>query len=123
MDARGYRQLVVWQRSMEMVEAVYALTDSLPEAERFGLASQLQRSAVSVPSNIAEGYARTHTKDYLRHLSYARGSLAEVETQVIICVRVGRIDREQAMPAWDLAQKVGKLLTRFIQSITAKVLP
>ena len=123
MDARGYRQLVVWQRSMEMVEAVYALTDSLPEAERFGLASQLQRSAVSVPSNIAEGYARTHTKDYLRHLSYARGSLAEVETQVIICVRVGRIDREQAMPAWDLAQEVGKLLARFIQSITAKVLP
>ncbi len=123
MDSQGYRQLVVWQRAMELVEAVYALTDALPEVERFGLVSQLQRCSVSVPSNIAEGYARTHTKDYLRHLSYARGSLAEVETQIIICVRVNRITREQAMPAWNLAQEVGKLLTRFIQSISAKVLP
>ncbi|MFI4862106.1 MAG: four helix bundle protein [Phycisphaerales bacterium JB063] len=117
MDSKGYRSLLVWQRGMEMVEAVYRLTDKMSDSERYGLISQMQRSAVSVPSNIAEGYARTHTGDYLKHLSYARGSLAELETQIIAAVRVDRIQREHAVPSWELCQEVGKMLTGLIKKV------
>ncbi len=123
MDTKAYRGLVLWQRAMEMVEAVYVATEGLPESERFGLISQLQRAAVSVPSNIAEGYGRTHRREYLHHLSYARGSLFEVETQLIISVRTGRLLRADVLPAWNFAQEVGKLLTTFITTLEAKSLP
>ena len=120
MDQKAYRGLVLWQRAMEMVEAVYVATEGLPDGERFGLITQLQRAAVSVPSNIAEGYGRTHRREYLHHLSYARGSLFELETQLIICVRTNRLARADALPAWDLAQETGKLLTTFISTLEAK---
>jgi four helix bundle protein len=117
MDSKGYRSLLVWQRGMEMVEEVYRLTDLMPGEERFGLVSQVQRSAVSVPSNIAEGYSRSHGGDYLKHLSYARGPLAEVETQLIVAVRVKRIEREQAVTCWELCKEVGKMLTGLIKKV------
>ena len=121
MDEAGYRSLVVWQKAMDFVEEVYRVTDLLPDGEKFGLVSQLQRSSVSVPSNIAEGYARTHLKDYLRILLYAKGSLAEAETQVMICVRTRRIDREDAKPAWALAQEVGRLLSAIQNTLSSRV--
>ncbi len=102
---------------MELIEAVYLLTERLSDSERFGLTSQMQRAAVSVASNIAEGYGRSHTGDYLKHLSYARGSLAGLETQLIAAVRVQRLNREAALPAWELTQEVGKMLTRLIQKV------
>ena len=105
---------------MELVEAVYEMTDLLPDNERYGLVSQMQRSAVSIASNIAEGYGRSHTGDYLKHLSYARGSLAELETQMMAAVRVKRLDRDAAIPAWRLAQEVGKMLTSFIKTINER---
>jgi four helix bundle protein len=79
---RTYRDLEVWQRGMALAKEVYALARSLPSEERFGLISQLQRAAVSVPANIAEGHARDSTKEYLRFVSIALGSLAEVGTLV-----------------------------------------
>ncbi len=88
MAAKSYRYLEVWQKSMDLVEAVYRLTVEFPKAEKYGLASQMQRAAVSVPANIAEGYGRTHRGDYTHHLSIARGSFAELETLVTIAVRV-----------------------------------
>ena len=123
MDEQGYRKLVLWQRAMDLVEEIYRLTEQLAAEERFGLISQLQRAAVSIPSNIAEGWARSHRREYMHHLSYARGSLAEVETQLIVCVRVNRLTREETLPAWALAQEVGKLLTRFMQTLTARPSP
>jgi len=102
---------------MELVEAVYELTESIDDRERYGLISQMQRSAVSIPSNIAEGHSRNHTGDYLKHLSYARGSLAELETQLIAAVRVKRCKREDTLQAWQLAQEVGKMLTVLMQKI------
>ena len=117
MDEQGYRGLLVWQRGVDLTEAIYALTELMPSSERYGLASQIQRSAVSIPSNIAEGHARSHTGDYLKHLSYARGSLAEVETQIIVAVRVKRVTREDAMKSWELAQEVGRMLTGLIKSV------
>ncbi len=93
MDERGriqtHRDLKVWQVGMEITEEVYHLTNAFPDCERFGLVSQLRRAAVSVPANIAEGNARSSTKDYLRHLSIAVGSLAEVETFLDLALRLG----------------------------------
>ena len=116
--AQGYRKLMVWERAMELVAAVYLMTDLMPDSERFGLISQMQRAAVSIPSNIAEGHSRSHTGDYLRHLSFARGSLSELETQITISVRVKRLSREHATEAWELSQEVGRMLTGLIKSVS-----
>lgn len=117
MDQSGYRGLTVWQRAMELAEEVYRLTDLLPATEKYGLSSQLQRASASIPANIAEGYGRSHRGDYLRHLSFARGSLMEVETHMILAVRVKKLEREDAVKAWELAQEVGKMLTQMIRSM------
>ena len=79
-----YRELRVWQSGMELVTEVYQVTQSLPKSEIFGLTAQLQRAAVSIPANIAEGHARDSSKEYLHHLSFAMGSLAELETLLIL---------------------------------------
>ena len=117
MDQSGYRGLTVWQRAMELAEEVYRLTDLLPETEKYGLSSQLQRASASIPANIAECYGRSRRGDYLRHLSFARGSLMEVETHLILSVRVNKLDREHAVKAWELAQEVGKMLTQMIRKM------
>ncbi len=82
---------------MDLVEAVYHLTQYFPAEEKFGLTSQIQRAAVSIPANIAEGYGRSHRGDYLRHLSIARGSLSELETHVTLAVRLKCVEREKAI--------------------------
>src|SRR3954467_1331773 len=84
----SYRDLIVWQDSMDLVVSIYRITATFPKEERYSLTSQLQRAAVSVPSNIAEGHGRSRTGDYLRLLSVAVGSLSEVETQVQIARRL-----------------------------------
>lgn len=101
---------------MELTEAVYLLCKLLPDSERFGLVSQMQRSAVSIPSNIVEGHGRVHNGDFVKHLSYARGSLAESETQIAISARVGHITRAGAAAVWDLCQQVGKMLTTLLRN-------
>jgi four helix bundle protein len=85
---KNYRDLTVWQHGMEIALAVYQVTKSFPDDERFGLTSQLRRSATSVPANIAEGHARSSTKDYLRHIAIAIGSLAEMATFIEIAGRL-----------------------------------
>ena len=102
---------------MELAEEVYRLTDLLPTTEKYGLSSQLQRAAASIPANIAEGYGRTRRGDYMRHLSIARGSLMEVETHLILAVRVKKLEREDVIKAWELAQEVGKMLTKMIRTM------
>ena len=82
MAINSFRDLRVWQAGMELVEQVYLLTKSFPKQEIYGLTSQIQRAAVSVPSNIAEGHTREHSKEFLHHLSIAQASLAELETQL-----------------------------------------
>jgi four helix bundle protein len=89
MTQRLHERLEVWQDSMELVKLIYLFCKTLPDSEKFGLISQMQRAAVSIPSNIAEGAARESTKDYLRFLAIARGSLAELETQIKICHSLG----------------------------------
>lgn len=85
---KSFRELRIWQAAMDLVEKIYLLTRSFPKQETYGLTSQLQRAAVSIPSNIAEGHTREHLKEYLHHLSMAQASLAELETQLEIARRL-----------------------------------
>ena len=117
---RNYRDLEAWKESMDLVEDVYKITKSLPAEELYGLRSQIRRSAVSIPSNIAEGHGRKGTGEYLHHLSIAKGSLAELETQLILCIRLKYFTREELKPVWNQAQTVGKLLTGLIRSLAKK---
>ena len=89
---KDYRELIVWQKAMDLVEAIYRTTARFPKEELYGLTSQIRRAAVSIPSNIAEGQARNTTRDFLHFLAIAYGSLKEVETQVLIAERLGYID-------------------------------
>lgn len=120
---KTYRELEVWKSAIELVAAVYVLTRCWPESERFALASQIQRASVSVPANIAEGYGRARRGEYLHHLSIARGSLAEVETLLVIAVKVGYVDRESATPLWERCQTTGKLLNGHVRALKAKSAP
>ncbi|MCC7147280.1 MAG: four helix bundle protein [Phycisphaeraceae bacterium] len=117
MDRRDYRRLDVWHKAMELVEAIYSLTRKLPAEERFGLTSQLQRAAVSIPANIAEGYGRTHRGDYLHHLSMARGSLMELETLLIVAVKVKLLTRDTVKPTWKQCQQTSRMLTQLIRAL------
>ena len=92
---RAHHDLQVWQLGMRLVKDIYQLTRRLPDSEKFALCSQMQRAAVSIPSNIAEGAARSGNKEFLHFLSIARGSLCELETQVIISSELGYVDDNQ----------------------------
>ncbi|KAA1258181.1 hypothetical protein LF1_06970 [Rubripirellula obstinata] len=118
---RSYRELEVWQKGMDLVVAIYAATKKFPADERFGLCSQLQRAAVSVPSNIAEGQSRTSTKEFVHHLSIARGSLAEIETQIEIAVRLGYIPNPDDEQLAAEAATVGRMLSGLIRSLRRKL--
>ena len=112
---RPHARLEIWRDAMRLVEAVYAFSSHFPDAERFGLTAQLRRSAVSVPSNIAEGAARRSTPEFLRFLSVARGSLAELDTQVQIASRLGFAERSA-----DLDEHIDRTfakLNAFIRSL------
>ncbi len=110
----GYKDLQVWQKAMLLVEEVYRLTNCLPDSEKFGLVSQMRRSAVSVPSNIAEGKCRATRKDYARFIYTAIGSLAELETQIIICARLGYFkgDLKALFLISELEKMLGKLVIK-----------
>jgi four helix bundle protein len=95
LAGRGFRDLRVWKDGMDLVEQVYRLTRDFPKQELYGVTNQLRRAAVSIPSNIAEGQARTHVKEYLQFLSTAKGSLAEVQTQLEIGARLEYLTPKQ----------------------------
>ncbi|MEX2219852.1 MAG: four helix bundle protein [Phycisphaerales bacterium] len=112
---RTFRDLIAWQRGMELAEAVYAATRLMPDSERFGLISQLRRAAVSIPSNIAEGHARASRPDYIRFLRVARGSLAELSTQLELAVRLRHLDRDPQLS--DLVDEQARILQGLIKSL------
>ena len=112
---KGHEDLVVWQKAMDLVISVYSVTRDFPKSEMFGLASQMQRAAVSVPSNIAEGHALKQTQAYARHLAIASGSLAELQTQTEIARRLGYAgDWEKLIAA---AREVGRMLAGLRRSL------
>src|SRR3954469_10975594 len=95
MALTHYRELIAWQKAVEMVCTIYRVTSSFPSEERFGLTNQLRRAAVSIPSNIAEGQGRGVSRDFARYLRMANGSRQEVETQIAIAHRLGYLDQQQ----------------------------
>ena len=95
-EIKSHRDLKIWQKGIELVKIVYLLTRKFPKSETFGLANQMQRSAVSIPSNIAEGQARQHTGEYRQFLYTALGSAAELDTQTVIACELGYIDKEES---------------------------
>lgn len=122
-EIRSYRDLEVWQCAMEMVEVVYGLVRLLPSSERYGLVSQLTRAAVSVPSNIAEGHGRGTRKDYAHFVSIARGSLKEVETLILIIVRLGFVEQRDADPTLALTDRIGQMLTKLYTRLSREPVP
>lgn len=114
---RTHRDLIVWQRAMELVDDVYRLAGKLPDAERFGLYSQLTRAAVSVPANIAEGHGRSGGREFANFVSIARGSLAEVDTLLEICARRGYASPADYDQAMTKADEVGRMLTVLLKRL------
>ena len=112
-----YKDLVVWQKAMDLVVEVYRLTKNLPKDELYSLTNQLRRAAVSIPSNIAEGNGRASTGDYVRFLIIARGSVAEVETQLLICARLDYLTPEEINSALELCDETGRVLTTIIKKL------
>lgn len=106
-----------WQISMRLVVAIFQITQRLPDHQRFTLTPQMQRAAISIPSNIAEGHVKRAGKDYLRHVRIAAGSLAELETQIELCVRLNMLSKAEIASAWGDAQRVGRMLTRLAQRL------
>ena len=109
MAVKDYRELIVWQKAMDLVEKIYRASARFPKEEIYGLTSQIRRAAVSVPSNIAEGSGRRTTADLLHFLSIASGSLKEAETQVLIAERLAYIDRRTTSELIALTTEVGRL--------------
>lgn len=110
MKLQSYKQLIVWQKSMNLVTQIYVLTKLFPKEETYSLVSQMRRAAVSIPSNIAEGYARRSHKEYLQFYSISYGSALELETQVEIAKRIGLAPEESYSSADSLLQEVIKML-------------
>ena len=117
MTVKNYQDLIGWQKAMDLVEVVYHLTKRFPSEELYGLTSQVRRAAVSVPSNIAEGQGRNSTNEFARFLSIAHGSLREVETQILIAVRLKYLQESDANQAIQLCGETGRILNGLMNSL------
>jgi four helix bundle protein len=115
--SRRYTDLVAWQKAMDLVEEIYRLTKTFPKEELYGLSSQLRRTAVSIPSNVAEGHCRIGRREFVHHLSIALGSLGEVETQLLIAQRLGYLEESASTNAASLASETGRLLVGLMHSL------
>ena len=120
MKVKQYKELIVWQKAMDLVVVVYRLVKSLPRTEDYALSSQMRRAVVSIPSNIAEGQARNSTKEFANFLSIAKGSIAELETQIELGVRLGYFRPEEVEVPLSLAEEVGRMLTSLITKLTTR---
>lgn len=114
---KTYRDLIVWQKGMDLVEETYLITRCFPVEELSCLTQQVRRCAVSIPSNIAEGYGRNHTKDYIRFLQIASGSLFELQTQLEIALRLNYISDEVYEPANTLSMEIERMLASLINKL------
>jgi len=109
-NVRSYKDLLVWQKGMTLVKGIYQLTQTFPETEKFGLVSQMRRATVPIPSNIAEGQARHTRKEFIQFLSHSEGSVAELETQVILGVELGYCTQADTQEITNLTTELSKML-------------
>lgn len=118
---RSYRDLLVWQKSMSFVTKVYRHLDTFPKTEHYGLVSQIKRSSVSVPSNIAEGSSRRSTKEFLRYINIANGSLAEAETQLQIATNLGYLDEKSLVEMLNATDEISRMLQGLYVALEKKL--
>ena len=123
VSVQSYRQLIAWQKAMELVKLVYDLTDDFPSEERFGLTLQIRKAVVSIPSNIAEGQGRNSTKEFINHLSIAYGSLMETETQTLVAQMRNYSTPGKRGVVMDKAAEVGRLINGLSSSLGRKSRP
>jgi len=114
---RNYRDLIVWQKSMALVTEVYSITRLFPKEELYGLISQIRRSAVSIPSNIAGGYGRYSTNDYIRFLQIAIGSLYEFQTQLEIGLNLGYLSKDIFEKVYEQSREIERMLSSLIKKV------
>ncbi|RLG33355.1 four helix bundle protein [Methanosarcinales archaeon] len=115
---KNYKELEVWKKGVDLIVEVYGITKGFPQEEKFGLVSQIQRAAVSIPANIAEGWGRGSTKEYIQFLRMARGSLMELETHLIVSQRLNYINQETLELMLEEIQTLGKMLNALITSLS-----
>lgn len=121
MTVKHYRELKVWQMAMDLAELCYLATKSFPKEELFGMTSQIRRAGVSIPANIAEDQGRCHTKEFLNHLSIAKGSLLELETHLLLSNRVSFLPKPELDKLLDLTDQISRMLTGLRQALEAKL--
>ncbi len=107
---QNYKDLVVWQKGIALAKAIYLLTGKFPSEEKFGLVSQMRRATISIPSNIAEGQARHTTGEFIQFISHAEGSVAELETQLILSIELGFANAESAKTSFGLLDDIRRML-------------
>jgi len=120
MAIQTYQDLTVWQKSMDLTALVYQTTKKLPKDELYSLTNQMRRAAVSIPSNIAEGQARHSTKEFIQFLRIAQGSKAELETQFLLCLKIGYLTDSDTEKIMNLLQEIGKMLTALIAKLRGR---
>jgi len=117
MTIKSYRDLKVWQKAIDLVVVSYRLTKAFPKAETYALSPQIQRAAISIPANIAEGHGREHLGDYLHHLSIANGSLLELETHLLIANRLSYLQNSDLESILELTSEVGRMLAGLMRKL------
>lgn len=117
MSYTNFKDLTVWQKSMSLAENVYGLLSLLPADEKYILSDQMKRAAISIPSNIAEGHSRSSRNEYIHFLSIARGSLSELETQILLAQRINYFNDEQTKPLLSLCDEIQKMLSAMINRL------
>lgn len=120
MNIAGFKKLLIWQKAIDLAVHIYKLTEKLPDTEKFGLLTQMRRSAVSVSSNIAEGYGRYSDPELIRFLRIARGSLYELVTQTNLCLRLDYITEDNSNQVDYLAEEIDKMTVSFINKLENK---
>ena len=115
-----YQQLTVWQKGMQLVKLIYLVTNTLPREELYGLSNQMRRAVISIPSNIAEGFGRYNTKEYLHFLRIARGSCYEVETQLQICTQINYLTEEETSAPLQLCNEINRMLNAMLTKLSKK---
>ncbi|MHC4475616.1 MAG: four helix bundle protein [Planctomycetota bacterium] len=123
MSIKGYQDLEVWHKAMDLVVICYQATKTFPKSEVYGLASQLQRAAVSIPANIAEGRERKHSKEFVRHLSIAYSSLAELETHIQIAQRLNYVDSTNTKQLLERTSEIGRMINGLRKSTEKRNAP
>lgn len=117
-NIKDFKDLILWQRAMDLVVEVYQLVKKLPKEELFALSDQIRRAVISIPSNIAEGQGRNSSKEFIHFLSIAKGSKAELETQLLLCVRINYLTESEIEKAMSLIEEVGKILNSLQKKLT-----